>query len=383
MRIVHVVGGVAPDQRFGGSSRVALDLARRQQARGNAVHLVASDVGFARPVPRRIEGVPASLPRSAHIVPALGFGTIVSPGIVPVLVRLMRRADVAHVHFSREPNSLIAALIAITFHVPLVLQTHGMLDEPNNLLARLVDVMATGPLLRRAPTILTLTDEEDVQIARLSRSRSTGTRLPNGIQASVDDVRAPVLVRNSVLFLARLHPRKGAVRFSEAAFQVAQDYPSVKFRVVGPDEGDGGAVRRVVSQASGTLSYEGPIGHDEVGRAMASAMLYCLPAANEPFGLTVIEALAAGTPVLLHETAALADTIVEAEAGWTFDDERGGRNLEAVLRQVLSDRDELLRRGERARQLALKEFDLDGVLDRLDVVYQSVISANVPAIRRG
>ena len=151
MRIVHVVSGLAPDQRFGGISRVTLDLAAQQARSGHQVHVASTDIGFPRRRPRTVEGVRVTLLRSLHMIPRLGFGTIVSPGLPFAMLRLLRGSDVVHVHLAREPNTLGAALIALVAKKPLVLQTHGMLDAPSNRLAVLVDALMTAPVMRARP----------------------------------------------------------------------------------------------------------------------------------------------------------------------------------------------------------------------------------------
>ena len=198
------------------------------------------------------------------------------------------------------------------------------------------------------------------------------TRFPNGIDLSV--AVPPRTARASVLFLSRLHPRKGAVRFAEAAAGIAARRHDLTFDVVGPDEGDAQTVRAVVARAvAGNLRYHGPVEHREVAQLMAASVLYCLPAHDEPFGLTVLEALAAGTPVLLHDGAELAAEIVEHGAGWAFSGPAGDDNFDAVLARVLEDPAELARRGAEARRLVERRYGIDGIVRRLDVEYRSVI----------
>lgn len=275
-------------------------------------------------------------------------------------------------------NTLGAALIAQIATTPVVLQTHGMLDEPSNRLAVVVDLLLTSPVLRRATCALTLTDAEDGEVARLSRGRLQATRFPNGIDLSPSSTAPSVAKRTSVLFLSRLHPRKGAVRFVEASATIALKRTDLTFDVVGPDEGDAQPVRAVIARIGAeNMRHRGAVEHREVARLMASALLYCLPARHEPFGLTVLEAMAAGTPVLLHDSAELAEEIVAHHAGWTFSGPANGDDLDMVLARVLGDPDELSRRGVQARRLVERRYGITGIVQRLDAVYRSVTGATV------
>ena len=249
-----------------------------------------------------------------------------------------------------------------------------MLDAPGNRLAEVVDVVLTSRVLRRASNALTLTAAEDEEVERLSRGALRATRFPNGVEFS--DSPSLGRDRRSVLFLARLHPRKGAVQFAEAAVGLASHRPDLRFDIVGPDEGDAAAVRAIAERARpGTVVYHGPVDHAAVGAFMDQAALYCLPAHDEPFGLSVLEALAAETPVLLHLSAPVAPEIVAAEAGWVFGNDEQGDDLEEVMGFALADPVELARRGRHARRLVEQRYGIEGVATRLAKVYQGVIAA--------
>lgn len=159
MKVLHVVTLHSTGNAFGGPVRVALNLAGGLRDRGDDVTLVALADGFDGPLPTDVEGVPARLHQARRLLP-VGFSGISSPGLLAGAGRLVRDADVVHVHLARDLVTLPVALAALRARRPLVLQTHGMVDPSDRLLAKVLDAVAVRRLLRRADAVLHLTRHE-------------------------------------------------------------------------------------------------------------------------------------------------------------------------------------------------------------------------------
>ena len=124
------------------------------------------------------------------------------------------------------------------------------------------------------------------------------------------------------LYLARLHGRKRPTVLVEAAAMLARtvDKP-VEVAFVGPDEGEESNVRRHI-QATGTSDWiriEGPLKPDSTLDRMRMASVYVLPSVDEPFPMSVLEAMSVGVPVIVTDSCGLAPFIAEAGAGIVAD----------------------------------------------------------------
>lgn len=371
MRIAHVTNGLDAQGRFGGVQVVVLDLARALVARGHRCIVVSGRTATVADA-RRIAGLPLISARIRTPLPALGRGGQLAPPLLAAAAPVLAGADIVHIHFSRDVTSLTAALLARALRRPVVLQTHGMLDAPGNPVARLLDRTVVPVAVRAARAILVLADDEHATVAAFA-PRVEPERFPNG--TAVPAVVTPLRDRApEVLFLARLHPRKGALEFTRAALTAAARRPEAVFVIAGPDEGDLPAVRAEIAAAGLEARFRlpGGIPHQEALDALGRCRLFVLPARREPFGMTVIEAMVRGTPVVLHESAELGPDVREHGLGWTFQDEA---DLAAVLVAATGDLEELERRGAAARAYASRTFGIDAVTDRLEAVYRRVAAA--------
>ncbi|HUW17039.1 MAG TPA: glycosyltransferase, partial [Actinomycetes bacterium] len=87
-----------------------------------------------------------------------------------------------------------------------------------------------------------------------------------------------------------------------------------------------------------------------------------------------VQALAAGTPVLTTDLPNLCDSLVENGAGATF--RRGdSTNLAEAAQELLTDDDQRLQMGRRARALYERQHTLEGAVAALEAIYRSVMAA--------
>jgi len=296
LRIAHVIPYVSADGAFGGPVSVAVEQCRELARQGHRVVLVA---GWDGQVDLDVEGVDVRLFR-ARPLPGLGFSGLLSPALVAGLRRHVREFDVVHIHLGRHLLALAAADVCRTAGVPYVLQTHGMVADDARAKSRVLDALAVRRALGGARAVLALTDEEERALEVVSRGQARVVRIRNGVSpASVVPQRDPDAVPE-VLFLARLHPRKRVLAFAEMAAILHARGVRARFAVVGPDEGDLAALTAfIASHPDLPLAHEGSIAPGTSGARLAAADVYVLPSVREVFPMTVLEAMAVSTPVVM------------------------------------------------------------------------------------
>ncbi|WP_349425914.1 glycosyltransferase [Microbacterium sp. LWS13-1.2] len=368
MKILGVVTLLSPSGEYGGPTRVAVNQLRALQDRGHQVVLTGTHRGFDGEVPTEIDGVPAKLFPARTLLPRTGFAGLGSPELWRAVHRHAREFDVVHVHAARDLVTLPAALIALRRAVPIVVQTHGMIDETSNPLAVPLDLALTRPVLRRARIVAYLTSRERASLEVVSRGEARLEELPNGVPREAAAAAASVGPAR-VLYLARLAPRKHPVAFVEAAARVAAEFPDAAFALVGPDEGERASVLKAIasSGAPDRIAWEGPVGMSGAAARMRQATLYVLPSVDEPYPMSVLEAMSVGLPVIVTDTCGLAPFIRAHDAGLVTEDTV--ESLADALRTLVADPERAAAMGTRGRGAVRAERSMDVIAERLERFY--------------
>ncbi len=136
--------------------------------------------------------------------------------------------------------------------------------------------------------------------------------------------------------------------------------------------GDGPALRRLRARPGSERVHWLPFerDRDRLADILAAADLYVAPCSIETFGLSALEALASGTPILSADRGGVAETVRRSGAGATFASGDAGALAEAAVSLFSGDLAEL---GARGRRHAERHHGWDAVLDRLFAVYRSVL----------
>jgi glycosyltransferase involved in cell wall biosynthesis len=355
MKIAHVVTLVSPDGAFGGPVRVAVNLSRAMREAGHDVTILGAFRGY-RSAPTEIDGVPARLFPARQLLP-LGFSGLLSPGLIAYCRKHLREYDVVHVHLARDLITLPVALIARRQGVPYVTQTHGMVDASQRRLAYLLDALATRRVLRDASTAFHLTELERNDLAQVARTAALRlVPLPNGVPTST--LRAEVASGREVLFLARLQARKRPAAFVEAAIALKDQFPQTRFTLVGPDEGEAPAVlaRIEAANAQDVITWEGPLEPGQTLARMSRASIYVLPSVDEPFPMTVLEAMSIGLPTIVTDTCGLIHDLSDPSAVTVVD--ASVATLTTALQRLLNDPSARISLGERGRAEVDNRFSI-------------------------
>lgn len=370
IRVIHVVPFLSDDMRFGGPVRVALNIATEQQNRGTLVQIAGAGDSTHKIHMGESAGtcLQARAFRSKALWKSKPFTSRVSPALWRWVARKPDPSTIIHLHMGRDPVSLAVGVIAAVLKLPLITQTHGMIERRTGPIT-VLDRVVVRPILKAARHTLALTDSEAAYLRALT-SVSTITVFPNG--TSVPPERPKPHAPTRVLFLARLHPRKGAAQFARVACRLSSRHPSseLAFRIAGPDEGALTDVLEIID-SSPSVTYIGPQTPDQALMEMEASHIYVLPAPNEPFGMTVLEALSTRNAVVLCESAALAPGLVGAHAALTFDG--SDESLLEVLESLILDHTRRDSLGERGRDVVMEKFSIGANVTKLENIYSSAM----------
>ncbi len=113
-----------------------------------------------------------------------------------------------------------------------------------------------------------------------------------------------------VLFAGRITWQKGPAYFVASAARVAAERPDVRFVVAGSGDGMRGMIEQVAALGlQERFLFTGFLPPADLDRLYARADVYVMPSVSEPFGLTALEALQQGTPVIVSRTAGVSEVV--------------------------------------------------------------------------
>lgn len=350
--------------------RVATNQVRALRADGNDAVLVAGHMGFEGKVPEEFDGIPVKLFRAYRLFSKWGFSGMVSPSMIVWLFREIRSADVVHIHMGRDLITLLSGLISRLTRTRYVVQTHGMITPSSRIVSIPLDVLATNRILRGASKVFYLTPDELVGLREVAGDNLPFQLLVNGVPSGVNE-GSPKRAGLDVLFLARLHSRKRPEYFANSAAILAAEFPEATFTISGPDEGSGSDVMNVVERINpkyrSRINVTDAIPAEESVKRIAACDIYVLPSLEEPFPMTVLEAMAAGVPVVVTDSCGLAPYIEASDAGMVIDSSQAG--LTKAVRWLMQNPNVRSSMGVNAMKLVGTEFSMHHVLSVIKTAY--------------
>lgn len=343
----------------GGVNRHIAALARELQRRGHEARVLAPADGPVEPgvIPLgRTIGVPYN-----GSVARLAFGPRVA-GRVRVALR-RASPDVVHVHEPFAPSASLLALMAA--RVPTVATFHVAGDSRLYRAARL----PLGPLWRKLDARIAVS-----QAARDTAERTFGPGariIPNGVEsARLAAVPPADPGSRTVLYFGRLERRKGPQVLLEAAGDLLDMVPDATIVIAGEGPLEAELQAAVPERHRRSISFTGRFDEADHLALLSSAAVVCLPAlGGESFGLTVVEAMAAGRALVASDIAGYA--AVAGSAAVLVPPGDAGLLAEAIA-GLLKDPARARSLGEQARTAA-SAYDWPIVAGRIEEVYDEVL----------
>ena len=362
MKIAHVLTYVSRDGAYGGPLAVMVAQASELARRGHEVEIFAGWDGAAE---LEVPGVTVRLFEVRRLL-GRGFSTMVAPRLARELRRRRREFDVVHVHLGRDLIALPAALAVggRGGRPRLFVQTHGMVKPDGRRSAQLVDV-AVRLVLRRSTASFALNSVDAERITTVARGAVDVVDLPNGVPEQTTPPSADQGSTPEFLFLARLQARKNVMTFAQAAKMLVDDGVDARFTVVGPDEGDLPALLAFIDEhgLDHHLTYGGSVPPGAGPERLSQADVYVLPSLDEPFPMTVLEALSVGRPCIIASSCHIAEDLERGGGVLLFDGSVAG--LAASMARLAGDSTLRAERGARALEDVRTNYSSAAVVDRL------------------
>ncbi|MGH3424242.1 MAG: glycosyltransferase family 4 protein [Nocardioidaceae bacterium] len=348
----------------GGVQNHVHDLTLSLQARGHEVSVLApADDDAARP-PYVVSAGRAVPVRYNGSVARLAFG----PVAMARTLRWVRDGDfdVLHVH---EPATPSVSLMALGVSTGVAVATFHTSTTRSRAMA------VSEPILRPALEKLSARIAVSEHAQRVIEQHLGGDSvvIPNGL--FVDAFARPRLAGDpaapTVLFLGRFEePRKGLRVLLDAMYEVLERLPGARLVVAGSGE-RADALSSSHPALSGHVEFLGRVDDDTRARLLAGADAYVAPnTGGESFGIVLIEAMAAGAPVVASDIPAFVSVLEHGRLGALFGNEDAA-DLAKTLLRVLDD-PATADRAAAARE-HVRRYDWSVVTQSITRVYDAVL----------
>lgn len=306
-----------------------------------------------------------------------------APAVLPTVARELRRADLVHVHGLLNPTSSLAARLGIGAGTPVVIGPFGTMSHytfahGHAFAKRLYFRMLDARNLRCASALhFTTAAEREEATWRGIDVNGRAYIVPPPYEVSTDAVRPPpTLEVPVVLFLGRLDPKKGVDVLLESWRHVVDECPTAQLRIAGSGSACYAAAlhrrARSVLRDATSVQFLGFIGGADKSRHLGDASVVVLPSHHENFGIAVLDAVAAGVPVVVAPGVQLAPWVLEQGVG------RVAERSPAVLARAIVDvlRDTALRQHVAAvgREVVARTYGPDAVAPALEAMYQGALA---------
>lgn len=288
IRIVHYVHALRLE--LGGVVRAVLDLAACASATGADVTILTQDD----------HDTPGGWRDSDESPLVLSWQDVVGDGS---LTDALAEYDVLHLHGPWEPIHVKLAKAARKIGLPYVVSPHGMLDRWSLAQKRLKKciylTLFAGPMLRGAAAIHCTAKAEAEQVAEaVSGLRPTVLPLPVDLTPPSDDEQGKDIDIQQVLFMGRLHYKKGVEHFIDAARLAEEAGIEAAWVIAGEGEPDYKRTLEARADDVSQVLFLGMVTGDDKRELLRRSTCLVLPTHQENFGLVLVEALAAGVPVV-------------------------------------------------------------------------------------
>lgn len=342
----------------GGVQEQVLGLARVLRTRGVDVRVLAPCDG--PPPDTGITTLGASLPTAAN-----GSIAPIAPDL-PAQIRLIKALwneefDLLHLHEPLAPGIGITTVLMQA--APMIGTFHA---AGRSSAYRWVNRGCRALRKRLAIACAVSADAEALAVKWLDGAYE---RVFNGIDVERFATAKPVPTdAPTVFFVGRHEERKGLRVLLEAAKQLP---PNIRIWVA--SDGDETAMLKRDFSTDGRIEWLGRISGDEKRARLAAASVFCAPSlGGESFGVVLLEAMAAGTPIVASNISGYA--LVTREGSDALLVEPNDANaLAAALQVVLAGGAEVAERVERGRQRA-DEFSMERLADLYIEMYDRVLA---------
>lgn len=276
---------------------------------------------------------------------------------LPRLLRLMREADLVHLHFPL-PLGISLLIMRALVKRPLVVTVHGNADVYE--LPKAMEPV-TRAVLQRADAVVSVSQDLGDYLRETMRVPNV-TVIPNGVDVSEFHPSAAVRPRLTLFSISRLVPRKNVSLLIAAVTRLAAEGLPLSLVVAGtgPEEE---RIRRLAEQSAGVVQFIGFIDEERKREILSETDVFVQLSTREGLSIATLEALASGVPCVVSNLPGVREPVDAGRTGWYVEDPEDVNSVITALRQVVADRHRLADMKRACRAVAIERYSLEAMCE--------------------
>lgn len=384
MRILQVTPRFPP--AIGGVEEHVYRISRELARRGHSVTVITSNEADGKNCSaenENIEGI--QVYRFSLLMPRVLRELWIIPKIPRILQQV--RSDIVHAHGYRCLSSFEAVYVSHAKGVPSVLTPHGIYPPRSfiNGLAKSIYDKSTGRLLLNfSDRIIALSKHNNLLLSQMGASQKKIVIVPNGV-----NVEEYTSLHRSKTILDRLHTNgpillyvgridwnKRVDRIVEALPSILKEFPLAKLVVVGPDYANYADQLQEVAKrlnVEDSLVITGNVQRQTLLEFYSVADVFILPSSYEGFGLSMLEAMCSGIPVIASPTGGPGDILNHGTHALLLK-EPSPNEISGQIHAILTDTSLRNKLVKNALELIKTKYTWKGAVDQLERIYNQTIT---------
>ena len=357
MKIVHILTYTFEN---GGSSKVVYDLCKYQIKCGHNPIIINHNIN-GETLYKEIPGVEIRTIKSNRISK---FFPMFSFKLFEILKN--EKFDVIHLHGLW--NFPIYACSLLNLQKKCIVTVHGCLHpftfNGKRLKKNIFTLLFQRAFLRKVKLIHVLHENEKNEVLDYLKSDYRNILcVPNGIELPENDISFKKSGLD-ILFLSRLHFKKGLDLLLPAFKNVLSSFPEAKLILAGPDFGMLDFVNQFIetNNLQNSIIVKGPVHGDLKDFLLRNSQVFVLPSYSEGFSIAVLEALAYGLPIVVSAETGFSEEILKSNSGKIIE-----FNIDSIsnsIIEVLSNKSSTLELIENGKRLVQEKFEI-GIISKL------------------
>ncbi len=378
MKILQVIPFFSP--KFGGSVTVPYELSRELVKRNHEVTIITTDFGFDSQYAKTIQDAGVNV-IPFHCLANVGL-FLYSPSMKIWLEKNLKGFDIIHLHNFRSYQNNVIRTFAVKYGIPYIVQAHGSVlpfFEKQNL-KKLYDFVWGNKLLKNAAKLVAVSKIERDQYLTMGLPENKIEIIPNGIDLSEYETLPErgkfrkkygiTADEKIILYLGRLHKRKGLDFIINSFTHLVNQYQDVKLIIAGPDDGFLDTLMKQIKKLkiNDNVIVTGSLSKIEKIEAFVDADVLVYPGIFEIFGLVPFEAIMYGTPVIVADDCGCGEIIKDVDCGYLvkFGDIAG---FSTKMDEILNNPDAAKKKVLHGQQYIKANLTWNSIISKFEELY--------------